>query len=268
MPRTLDTLSATDSPRVFTPAVPTPVPVIVEALRTITPLQGLTDEEYTWLAVHGKERCAEPGAIIFREDEPAENLNFILKGEIHVHRRNAGPLALFIGRSGQMTGKPPYSRMKNYGGESSAVGDCWVLDIHESLFPAMLAAIPTMGQRSVNVLLDRVREVTRMEQQAEKLSALGKLAANLAHELNNPASAAQRSAASLFSELRQYGEHRYSLGALCLSPEYDKLLRSWVEKTRRKVVEYAQMPPDSPLGQSDREEQVYKWLTAHNVPDA
>ena len=54
-----------------------------------------------------------------------------------------------------------------------------------------------MAQRVVSTLLDRVREVTRIEQQAEKLAALGKLAGNLAHELNNPASAAQRAAASL-----------------------------------------------------------------------
>ncbi len=67
----------------------------------------------------------------------------------------------------------------------------------------MLAAIPSMAQSCVSLLLDRVREITRMEQQAEKLSALGKLTANLANELNNPASAAQRSAASLFRELRE-----------------------------------------------------------------
>ena len=54
-----------------------------------------------------------------------------------------------------------------------------------------------MAQRVVSTLLDRVREVTRIEQQAEKLTALGKLAGNLAHELNNPASAAQRAASSL-----------------------------------------------------------------------
>jgi nitrogen-specific signal transduction histidine kinase len=59
-----------------------------------------------------------------------------------------------------------------------------------------------MAQRAVSTLLDRVREVTRIEQQAEKLNALGKLAGNLAHELNNPASAAQRAASSLFTEIR------------------------------------------------------------------
>jgi len=58
----------------------------------------------------------------------------------------------------------------------------------------MMAAIPSMTQRVVSTLLDRVREVTRIEQQAEKLGALGKLAGNLAHELSNPASAARSAA--------------------------------------------------------------------------
>jgi signal transduction histidine kinase len=93
-----------------------------------------------------------------------------------------------------MTGLLPFSRMKGYGGQGFAASPVWALFLHKSLFPAMLQAIPSMGQRVVSTLLDRVREVTRMEQQAEKLNALGKLAGNLAHELNNPASAAQRAA--------------------------------------------------------------------------
>ena len=92
--------------------------------------------------------------------------------------------------------------MKASGGQGFAVSPVWALLIHKSLFPQMLQAIPTMAQRVVSTLLDRVREVTRIEQQAEKLAALGKLAGNLAHELNNPASAAQRAASSLVTELR------------------------------------------------------------------
>jgi len=179
-----------------TPVAPTPLPEIIEALRTISPLNGLTEEEYGWLASHGSERISDSDALVFNEGEPATHLVFILRGEIHVRRRHSGPMALFIGRAGQMTGKLPFSRMKTYGGDGYTIGPTWILDIHESLFPEMLAAVPSMTQRCVSVLLDRVREVTRMEQQAEKLAALGKLAGNLSHELNNPASAAQRSAAT------------------------------------------------------------------------
>ena len=93
------------------------------------------------------------------------------------------------------------------------------------MFPEMLEAIPAMAQRVVSTLLDRVREVTRIEQQAEKLSALGKLAGNLAHELNNPASAAQRAAASLAVELRANRENRFRLVNLCLTEEQ---FRRWM----------------------------------------
>jgi signal transduction histidine kinase len=253
------------------PAEPTPVAEIVAALRTITPLAGLTDAEYQWLATHGTERVGDTGAIIFREGEPVMNMVCILRGEIHVRRRNSGPMALFIGRAGQITGKLPFSRMKKYGGDGYTSGPVWVLDIEEPLFPEMLQAIPSMGQRCVSVLLDRVREVTRMEQQAEKLSALGKLAANLAHELNNPASAAQRSAASLFAELRDYGDKKYSLGAMCLPTQTSVQLQQWVERTRAEMADYLSKEADldaAPLAVADRESKILDWLEQHHVPDA
>ena len=252
-----------------TPARPTPLPEIIAALKTILVLNGLTDDEYLWLAKHGKERIGEEGALIFREGEPSCHLNFILKGEIHVRRRKTGPLAYFIGRAGQMTGKLPFSRMKGYGGDGYTIGPSWVLDIHQDLFPEMLAAIPSMGQRCVSVLLDRVREVTRMEQQTEKLAALGKLAGNLAHELNNPASAAQRSASGLFADLREYGEQMFHLGALSRDVSNSEELGDWVERTRERL--RASSPQGRPsavitdLG--DREESMQRWLADHGIPE-
>ncbi|HEU4637074.1 MAG TPA: ATP-binding protein [Edaphobacter sp.] len=250
------------------PKQPTPLPEIISALRTIHALDGLTEEEYGWLATHGIERVGEDGAMVFAEGSPCDRMVFILKGEVHVRRHNAGPMALWIGRAGAMTGKLPFSRMKVYGGEGYLVGAGWSLDIHEDLFPAMLAAIPSMTQRCVSTMMDRVREVTRMEQQAEKLGALGKLAANLAHELNNPASAAQRSASSLFSELRQYGDQKYRLGNLCLSDTVTSQYRSWVARTRCTLTEQEalQGSPDA-LAISDREGDLIGWLEQHNVPN-
>ena len=249
---------------------PTPEDEIVEALRDCVPLMGLTDDEYRWLARHGSERKGEAGASVFYETQPADTMVIVLKGEVHVRRKNSGPMALFIGRAGQITGKLPFSRMKNWGGNGYTTGPVWVLDIHESLFPEMMAAIPSMGQRCVSVLLDRVREVTRMEQQSEKLASLGKLAANLAHELNNPASAAQRSAASLFTELRAYGDKKYALGAKCLSTQTSEKLQDWIVKTRAEMADYFKMPPaeEGVLAVADREATILAWLEQHKVPEA
>ena len=253
------------------PEHPSPMEDIVIGLLGITALQGLTTEEYQWLARNGKERVGGNGTRVFEESEPATSMVFLLQGDIHVRRRNSGPMSLFIGRAGQMTGKLPYSRMKTYGGDGYTNGPCWVLDIHESLFPAMLEGIPSMGQRCVSVLLDRVREVTRMEQQAEKLSALGKLAANMAHELNNPASAAQRSASSLSIELREYGDKMYALGSMCLSMQTSTKLQHWIARTRTEMAEYLGQEPavaSSPLAVADREASIVRWLEEHNVPNS
>lgn len=246
------------SPTLSAPASPTPVENIAAALERITPLQGLPFEDRLWLAQHSEEVIGQPGDILFEEGQPADRMILILKGEIHVRRQRGGPMELFIGRAGQMTGLLPFSRMKASGGQGFAVSPVWALQIHKDNFPAMLAAIPSMAQRVVSTLLDRVREVTRIEQQAEKLGALGKLAGNLAHELNNPASAAQRAAASLVMELRANRENRFRLVNLCLTEDQIRGVEAWEQKvlgrsTRndtRNAVEQIQL-----------EEDLRTWLT-------
>jgi signal transduction histidine kinase len=248
-----------------------PTEAIIAALRQVSPLQDMRDEDYRWLAEHGTERFAPPGGLLFREGDPVTAMTILLRGEVQVQRQNTGPMAFFIARSGQITGVLPFSRMKTYGGDGRTIGDGWALDIAKEDFPAMLAAIPSMAQRCVTVLLSRVREVTRLEQQAEKLNAIGKLAGNLSHELNNPASAAQRAARTLLGELRHYGDQKYQLGSMCLNEEQRARYGEWVGKARASVpvggIADAQAAADA-LEQSDREDAIIRWLDAHSVSDA
>src|ERR1035438_8374491 len=227
------------SQTIISPASPTPVNEIAEALKHIGPLHDLPLEDRLWLARHGKEFIANAGDVLFEEGAQATNMILILKGEIHVRRQHGSPMALILGRAGQMTGVLPFSRMKTYGGQGFAISPVWALLIPKTLFPEMLQAIPSMAQRVVSTLLDRVREVTRIEQQAEKLNALGKLAGNLAHELNNPASAAQRAASSLVTELRANRQNRFKLVNLCLSDEQIGRIQDWEQRvlSRRASLE-------------------------------
>jgi len=241
------------------PACPTPVEEIAEALDRIGPLTGLPLEDRLWLARHGNEVIAQPGDILFEEGNPADRMILILKGEIHVRRHSGGPMELFIGRAGQMTGYLPFSRMKVSGGQGFAVSPVWALLIHKSVFAEMLQAIPGMTQRVVSTLLDRVREVTRIEQQAEKLNALGKLAGNLAHELNNPASAAQRAASSLVSELRANRQNRFKLLNLCLGEEQIRAIEVWEQRIFNRTV---QPESQSATALIVREEAIRARLTA------
>jgi len=257
------------SPAVIAPATPTPLEEIAAAIDNIGSLHGLPFEDRLWLAQHGQEFVANPGDILFEEGAPAEHMVLILKGEIHVRRREGGPMALFIGRTGQMTGVLPFSRMKGYGGQGFAVSPLWTLMIHRSLFPEMLEAIPSMAQRVVSTLLDRVREVTRIEQQAEKLAALGQLAGNLAHELNNPASAAQRAAASLLAALQANRSNRLRLISLGLTEEKVRRIESWEGKILGRMGESLEPVPEvGALALIAGEESMRAWLANIGCADA
>ncbi len=237
-----------------------PLPEIVEALKRVSVLHGLTDRELEWLATHGEELAFPAGAPLFREGDPARKMLILLKGDVHV-RRSQGGLALFVGRAGQITGLLPFSRMKTHGGQGFASTDVWGIVIDRDMFPAMLEAIPSMGQRCVSVLLDRVREMTRLEQQTEKLNALGKLAGNLAHELNNPASAAQRAASGMIEELQTFGHQKFLLGGLCLDSAHLDKIRAW----RGRMEEQARNRPANSVTQAQREDQLQRWLGEHGV---
>ena len=250
---------------VAAPHDPARVPEIVAALQKVVQLQGLQPGEYEWLATRGRELFAEPGTVYFHDGDPAYKMLILLKGEVHVRREHGGPASLFIGRSGQITGLLPFSRMKTYGGLGYAATAAWGLEFDKSLFPGMLAAIPSMAARCVGILLDRVREITRMEQQTEKLNALGKLAGNLAHELNNPASAAQRSAAGMLAELRVYGQERFELGKLCLPAPVIETIAAWEDSIRNSSMDREKIIETN---QSSREDAILEWLRRHKVEKA
>ncbi len=247
------------------PHDPARVPEIVAALKKVNPLHGLEQAEYEWLANHGTEVFAESGAVVFREGEPATKMSILLQGEIYVRREHGGPAALFIGRSGQITGLLPFSRMKAYGGLGYTSAASWWLEFDRSVFPEMVKTIPSLTERVVGILLDRVREITRMEQQSEKLNALGKLAGNLAHELNNPASAAQRSAAGILEELRVYGHERFNLGRLCLNAENTERVLSWEDQVRSEANRQGK-PAETE--QTRREDEIVRWLQQHEIQES
>jgi signal transduction histidine kinase len=168
-----------------------------------------------------------------------------------------------------MTGILPFSRMKSYGGQGFAVSPVWALLIARTDFPAMLEAIPLMAQIAVTTLLDRVREVTRIEQQAEKLMALGKLAANLAHELNNPASAAQRAAATVVEAVQANRKNRFRLINLCLNMEQIHAIEAWEAKVLNRPLPTPGIKDDSgTLDFLKREETMRGWLAQKGFAEA
>jgi signal transduction histidine kinase len=243
---------------------------IVAALATIEDLNGLTEEEFIWLAVHGTERFGKDGDLIFSQGTPPNHLMFILKGGVLVHRHSSSPVSVLIGQTGRITGKTPFSRIKAWNADGRASGDTWILELHDSLFPELLTAIPSMTQRVVQVLLDRNREYTRAEEQIGKLAAVNKLAANLAHELNNPASAAKSAASHLLNAAKGQPERAgYRLGMALGTEDRLNAYLDWLSRLSSAVSHSRQNASGKALvDTTSLEDSLLNWLEEKEFADA
>jgi signal transduction histidine kinase len=237
--------------------------ISIDELRKIEVFADLPSEQLDWLVEHLQVKCFQPAEIMGREGEPLDNLVVILEGEMRIQRGNGADETVFRAFAGQVTGLLPYSRLTHYGGTTRAVVSTRVAYLHRSLFPEMLQRLPLLGQRLVSLMADRIRETTRIETQRDKLAALGKLSAGLAHELNNPAAAAQRATGSLREALETVREASIRLARHALSAEQREMITRFEREAQR-------VPSTSadPLAQSDREDRITTWLEVRHVPDA
>jgi signal transduction histidine kinase len=122
--------------------------------------------------------------------------------------------------------------------------------------------MPELTQRLVGLMSDRIREITRIEQQRDRLASLGKLSAGLAHELNNPASAAQRATSQLRGILKRIKEASHELGRR----ELTAAQKSEIDKMEASFVQHDEPPPDA-LTVSDLEDQIDSLLRSHGQTD-
>jgi signal transduction histidine kinase len=237
---------------------------LVNDLRRIEIFSDLSEEGLAWLAEKCREIHMEPGEVFIEAGTPSDRLFVILEGEIRFQLRGGPDAPVYRVRAGQLTGLLPYSRMTHYPGTGQAVVPTQMLSLHKDYFPELLQRMPQLGQRFVGLLADRIRETTRVETQRDKMAALGKLSAGLAHELNNPAAAAQRATANLRETLESVRDASIRLARHALSPEQ----RETILRFEREASEYKPPIPVDPLAQSDREEQIANWLEGRRVPDA
>lgn len=241
----------------------------VEALRRVGVFSDLPEDQLKWFADNAVEQRMEPGEVLFRKGDPAEWMAIYLEGEIHAYRNEAAhDDYVFIARAGdpatEVSGMLPFSRMTEFGATGRAITKMRVLLFHVRLFPEMLQRMPILAQRLVGIMSDRVRETTKADQERDKLMALGKLSAGLAHELNNPAAAATRAANDLLATLEELRAADLRLCRHNLRAEQ----RAAIADFERLAIEHtAAATPLNSLEQSDREDEVSAWLEARDIGD-
>jgi signal transduction histidine kinase len=239
---------------------------LVEEFLLVPEFADLPHEGLEWMAGQATDFRFNPGDVLIREGTPADLFVVLLEGDVRYRRDSVGPSApVFISRAPEIGGILPLSRMKTFTVNAVALSEGRAALMNKSIFPEMLRRMPELNQRLAGVMADRIREVSEIEQQHEKLMALGKLAGGLAHEINNPAAAARSAAQGVGTALQAVRKSTLNLGQLGYPDFAWQLLFDYEEAALKKC----RIPAISNgLDRVDREERVTAWMEQHGVTDA
>jgi signal transduction histidine kinase len=235
---------------------------LVDRLAAHRTIGAAPRKELEWLAAHGELHELEPGGIVAATDRPVTEMFVVLTGRVAIFvDRGAGRHKIMEWRAGDVTGLLPYSRLVNAPGNSIAQEPTTYLAVHRDQLVEMIRECHELTGLLVHAMLDRARVFTSSGLHDEKMVSLGKLSAGLAHELNNPASAIERSATLLESRLNQAMDAARALGAAQLTPQQlaaaDAVSASCLATPVQGV--------RSPIAQAEHEEAIADWLDRHGV---
>jgi signal transduction histidine kinase len=236
--------------------------VEVSQLRQLPIFADLPDDQIVWFISQSQELALEPDEVYVNAGDPADTMFIILDGQLQIRGELAGGLVTIVSKPGDVTGALPFSRMKQFPLTGRALTNSRLLRFPASQFPTLVQKMPELTSRLVGLMSDRVREATRIEQQRDRLAALGKLSAGLAHELNNPASAAKRAASQLRASLKQIKNASHELGRRDLTAAQ----KTEIEKLENSLIQNDVPPPDV-LTISSLEDQLDAVLRSHGQND-
>jgi signal transduction histidine kinase len=235
---------------------------LVDRLREHKTLGAAPAEELAWLATHGSLRQLREGEILTAKGAHVEGLFVFLSGRIAMSvDRGAGPHKIMEWRGGDVGGMLPYSRLVSPPGDSVAQEATEILAVHRDHLRAMARECYEITSILVHIMVDRARVFTSSDLHDEKMISLGKLSAGLAHELNNPASAIERSAAQVEARLEDFGKASRELGASRLT---DAQFAA-VNGARQSCLTTRVTRVLSPIQRAEREEAMADWLMDHGL---
>jgi len=234
---------------------------LVDELRAVPLLAGFTDAQVAALAAAGTEETYEPGARLFDEGRPADDWWVLLSGRIDLVRRIGHDEAVMatMETAGQWAGG-----FRAWDEHGIYMGSARVLE-PSRVFRLTAPELARLGQdwfpfavHLLRGLIGTARRIEHNARQREALVALGTLAAGLAHEINNPASAAVRSIGALqqssddvFASLQQLAGEGISASQFVALDEL------------RRSIDVASAPTGVAL--ADLEESLLDWLGDHAV---
>lgn len=238
---------------------------IIEDLKKVIALSDLPGEHLQWIAERVEYNDYEDGAVAVKKGDPAEVMWFVPEGRFDFYMDINGQQVYYYNFqndfvTGGVGGLLPYSRMKVSPGFAYTIGKTRVYNLHKKYFQELEQLNPAFIQRLIGYMTERARTFATTKLQHEKVSALGRLAAGIAHELNNPASAINRISSELSKRLKENYKLTEGLLEHKISSEHIEAIRVLVEEK-----EQAEIRKLSPMERMQNEDEINNWLERNGI---
>lgn len=189
-------------------------------IRAVPIFADLNDAEADELWSAGERLGVGPGEVFIHEGAQGDTLYIVLKGAVEVTKRDGDHEVTLATRGpGEFLGEMSLLEQAPRTASVRATQPSELLAIGREAFRQLLARRPEAAATLLRTVTSRLRSTEASLVQSDKLAALGTLAAGLAHELNNPAAAIQRSTGYLSEAFEAWRRRTVELSMLEMTPE-------------------------------------------------
>lgn len=237
---------------------------IIDKISKFPALTEVPLTQIEWIVERGTLEELKAGDEFFKPGDIIDRMFIMLEGATNFMMERNGQY-MEVGRleAGEISGALPYSRAQSSSANGTVVVDAKVFTLNKSFFHDMICECQDLTEVLVHMMSDRVRSSTKSQQRDEKLMALGKLSAGLAHELNNPAAAIVRSSESLQQHLSHVPEKFKKVISMKVNNEQIDAVNEILFGKIKNGIDKS----ESLMNRTNREDELTDWLDDNGFGD-
>jgi signal transduction histidine kinase len=239
---------------------------VFDFLKKVPLFADLPDNDLDRLCAVVVEERISADDTLFTEGEIGNRAYVIMDGEVDILKESGGRMVyLATRRVGDVIGEMSLLDQAPRFASGRARTDCRLLSISHKNLEHLLDTSPSAARGMLSTITNRLRSTELVLRQSEKMAQLGTLTAGIAHELNNPASAARRGSEHLSNAIQYFQQTFRKFHEMGFSNQ------QWEKATELQdyAFQRAKKPVDlDSLGRSDLEEEIENWLDLREIENS